>query len=79
MFTADAARKGLVLGDLPEVWSYLSGHRRLGEVAEIHRGVEWKSKITPGLHFRDTPADGYMFGVPPKSKFNAFQVNMRIF
>jgi hypothetical protein len=74
MFTPDAASKGLVLGDLPEVWSYLSGHRLLGDIAEIHRGIEWKSQITPSLHFRDTPTDGYMLGVPPKSKFNAFQI-----
>lgn len=73
-FTADTARKGLILADLPEVWSYLSGHRRLGEIAEIHRGVEWRTNITPDLHVRDAPADGYMLGVPPRSKFNAFQV-----
>lgn len=72
-FTSETARKGLILGDLPEVWSYLSGHHRLGEIAEIHRGVEWRSRITPGLHVRDTPTDGYLLGVPPKSKFNAFQ------
>jgi hypothetical protein len=72
-FTSDSARKGLVLGDLPEVWSYLSGHHRLGEIAEIHRGVEWRSRITPGLHVRDTPTDGYLLGVPPSSKFNTFQ------
>jgi hypothetical protein len=46
-FTSDAAREGLILGDLPEVWSYLSGHRRLGEIAEIHRGVEWRSRYNP--------------------------------
>ncbi len=73
-FTVDAAHKGLVLVDLPEVWSYLSGHRRLGEIADVHRGVEWSSKITPSLHFRNTPTDGYKLGVPPRSKFNAFQV-----
>ena len=72
-FTSETARKGLILGDLPEVWSYLSGHHRLGEIAEIHRGVEWRSRITPGLHVRDTPTDGYLLGVPPNSKFNAFQ------
>jgi hypothetical protein len=73
-FTAVNARKGLVVSDLPDVWSYLSGHRRLGEIAEIHRGVEWRSAITPDLHVRDAPANGYMLGVPPRSKFNAFQV-----
>lgn len=73
-FTSETAREGLILGDLPEVWSYLSGHRRLGEIADIHRGVEWRSGITHGLHVRDTPTDGYLLGVPPGSKFNAFQI-----
>jgi hypothetical protein len=73
-FSPDTARKGLILSDLAEIWTYLSGHRRLGEVAEIHRGVEWRSHITPGLHLRDTPAHGYMLGVPPNAKFNAYQV-----
>jgi N-6 DNA Methylase len=73
-FTADAARNGLILGDLPDVWSYLSEHVRLGDIAEIHRGVEWRTKITPLLHVRDTPAKNYMLGVPPSSHFSAFQV-----
>ncbi|HKB90246.1 MAG TPA: N-6 DNA methylase [Opitutaceae bacterium] len=73
-FTPETARKGLILSDLPEVWSFLSSHHQLGEIAEIHRGVEWRSKITPGLHIRNTPAPGYMLGVPPRAKFNAFQI-----
>lgn len=73
-FTPDSARKGLVLGDLPEVWNFLSSHHRLGEITEIHRGVEWLSKITANMHVRDTPADHYKLGVPPNAKFNAFQL-----
>jgi hypothetical protein len=73
-FTPEIARKGLILNDLPEVWSFLSSHRQLGEIAEIHRGVEWRSRITPDLHVRNTPAKGYMLGVPPRAKFNAFQI-----
>jgi hypothetical protein len=72
-FTPDSANKGLNLADLPQVWSFLSSHHRLGEVAEIHRGVEWNSTITRNLHIRSSPLDGYMLGVPPSSKFNAFQ------
>jgi hypothetical protein len=73
-FTPEIARKGLILNDLPEVWSFLSSHRQLGEIAEIHRGVEWRSRMMPDLHVRNTPAKGYMLGVPPRAKFNAFQV-----
>lgn len=72
-FTPDSARKGLVLGDLPQVWNFLSSHHRLGEIAEMHRGVEWRSKIDAHVHLRDTPARHYMLGVPPNAKFNAFQ------
>ena len=71
-FSPDTAYKGLVLSALAEVWSFLSGHRTLGEVAEIHRGIDWNSPITPELHVRDVPAPGYMLGVPPGAKFNAF-------
>ncbi len=73
-FDPETAKKGLVLGDLPEVWSYLSAHRRLGEIAEVHRGVEWKKKITEGVHIRNDPDPNFMLGVPPKAKFNAFQI-----
>ncbi|MDE3179709.1 MAG: SAM-dependent DNA methyltransferase [Acidobacteriota bacterium] len=73
-FTSDRAKRGLILGDLAGLWSYLAEHRRLGQIAEVHRGIEWKSTITPGLHIRETSAPGYMLGVPPKAKFNAFQV-----
>jgi len=72
--TPEIARKGLVQSDLPQVWSFLSSHRQLGEIADIHRGVEWRSSITPDLHVRNTPAKGYMLGVPPRAKFNAFQI-----
>jgi hypothetical protein len=73
-FSPDTARKGLVLGDLAEVWSFLSAHRTLGEIADIHRGIDWRSSITSGLHVRDVPALGYLLGVPPSAKFNAFQI-----
>lgn len=72
-FTSETARKGLILGDLPDVWSYLSGHRRLEEIADIHRGIEWLSPITQELHVRNDPKNNYMLGVPPRSKFSSFQ------
>ncbi len=73
-FTPDTAYKGLILSDLAEVWSFLSSHRKLGEIADIHRGIDWNSPISQGLHVRSAPAQGYMLGVPPNAKFNAFQV-----
>ena len=73
-FSTDDARKGLVLADLPDIWRFLADHNTLGDIAEIHRGVEWKHNITDDLHVRSKPADGYVRGVAPKTKFNAFQV-----
>jgi hypothetical protein len=73
-FTPETAFDSLILSDLPEVWSFLSSHHKLGEIADIHRGIDWNSKITASLHVRDTPAPGYRLGVPPSAKFNAFQL-----
>lgn len=73
-FTTETARKGLVLGDLPQVWSFLSSHHRLEEIADIRRGIEWLSKIDPDLHMRNALEENYALGVPPKAKFNAFQI-----
>jgi len=72
-FTPHTAKKGLALSDLPEVWSFLSDHRRLQEVAEVHRGIEWH-QIIPELHLRDTEAPNFMLGVPPRAKFGAFEI-----
>jgi len=74
LFTTSRAKKGLILADLPEVWSFLADYRTLGEVADIHRGLEWRNSITWGLHVRDSLAQNFMLGVPPKAKFNTFEV-----
>jgi N-6 DNA Methylase len=73
-FDPEGARRGLVLGDLPEVWSYLSSHRRLADVAWVHRGIEWKHHINPDLHIKNEESEHFKLGVPPKAKFNAFEV-----
>ena len=70
----ERASKGLVLADLPELWSFLSDYRQLGDIADIHRGVEWRSRIAAGRHVRSEPTEGYRLGVAPKTKFDAFQV-----
>lgn len=73
-FAPDEAAEGLAVPELAEVWTYLADHQTLGEVAEIHRGIEWKTRRTAGLHFRDKPAQGYARGLAPGTKFQAFQV-----
>ncbi len=71
--TVDEAAKGLKLFDLPEVWMALASHHRLGDVAEIHRGIEWTTPIAKDSHVRSTDADGYTVGVAPSTKFRAFE------
>ena len=73
-FTTDRACVGLVLAELPEVWTALDNHRTLSTVADIHRGIEWKHRFNPQLHLRSISTEGYRLGVPPKAKFFAFQI-----
>lgn len=72
-FPLDRAKKGFILAELPEVWTALANHRTLGEVARIHRGLEWK-KADPRRHVRSQKTDGFIPGIPPKSRFSAFLV-----
>ncbi|MGA8810053.1 MAG: N-6 DNA methylase [Thermoanaerobaculia bacterium] len=75
------ARNGFRIPDLPEVWSYLLHYKTLGEVAAVHRGVEWNLPLDPSekgpgykdILVRPRPAPGYRLGVPPKAKFNLFE------
>jgi len=72
-FTEDSARKGLIISELPDVWSYLTSHRTLEQVAEIHRGLEWSTPISQD-HVRSKESNGFKLGVAPSTKFCAFQV-----
>lgn len=71
-FSVESARDGLIVSALPDVWSFLSSHRTLEEIADIHRGVEWRTPITRG-HVRSESRNGFKLGVAPSTKFNAFQ------
>ena len=66
-----AAADGLGVPSLPEVWSYLLHHPRLGKVANIHRGLEWHERM---VFVRSTPAKGYRRGVAPRTRFDVFEV-----
>ena len=65
------AANGLGVPSLPEVWSYLLHHPRLGEVADIHRGLEWHER---SVFVKPTPAEGYQLGVAPRTRFDVFEV-----
>lgn len=69
------APSGFSLPDLPEVWSYLAHHPRLGDVAALHRGLEWKaSHDRDSALIRRDPAVGYARGVTPQTTFDVFEV-----
>ena len=66
-----AASSGFGLPSLPEVWSYLLYHPRLGGVADMHRGLEWHEH---SVFVRSRPGSGYQLGVAPRTRFGVFEV-----
>lgn len=71
-FGTTAAREGFAIPELQDVWEYLRNNPRLSDVADVHRGLEWKEFFTKGV--RSTPADGFMKGVAPHTNFSIFEV-----
>ena len=61
--------------ELPEVWEFLANYPTLGEVADLHRGIEWNLPLTENRSSleREDPADGFILGVPSRAKFNVFE------
>ena len=41
-----SATESLTISVLRDVWEYLREHRKLGQVAELHRGIEWNIPLT---------------------------------
>lgn len=81
-FSADEARRSLLVPELPEVWNFLVNYPTLGEVAELHRGIEWNLPLTlkggaetgnRSKLVRDQPADGFRLGIAPKTDFSVFE------
>ena len=80
-FSLESAKQSLLVPELPEVWDFLVSHRTLGDVAEIHRGIEWKIPLTENgvetgnrsLLIKDQPTEGYKLGVAPKTDFKIFE------
>ena len=70
----DAARAAFSLAELDAVWLRLAGGPVLADIANIHRGIEWKSMASSPRHLRTTPADGYVQGVAPRTDFSIFEV-----
>ena len=81
---SEAART-LFVPDMPEVWEYLVGGKVLREIADLHRGLQWKDALTMLTDagrvetgnrenlVRPSAIDGFHIGVPPQAHFSAFQ------
>ncbi len=80
--TPTASKESFAVADLPDVWNYLINYPNLEDIAEIHRGLEWNLALTingketgnRSILVKDKPTDGYMLGVAPLTKFDAFEV-----
>lgn len=51
----------LWIEELADVWSYLESAGRLGEIASVHRGVEWRSDQAAAV--RNHPEPGFVPGI----------------
>jgi len=71
----EEAGANLTVPELPEVWEFLANYPTLGEVADLHRGIEWNLPLTENRSSleREDPADGFILGVPSRAKFNVFE------
>ncbi|MGE0824066.1 MAG: class I SAM-dependent DNA methyltransferase [Candidatus Binatia bacterium] len=61
--TTAEAEESFVIIALREIWDRLSHYPRLGEVAEIHRGIEWQSPFDPGKYLSPTKKPGFERGL----------------
>jgi hypothetical protein len=82
--TADEAANTLAVHELPNVWKFLAASPTLNDIAELHRGVQWKPRLTKkgGIETGNRSKvvkevedeDKYFeLGIAPRTKFNVFE------
>jgi hypothetical protein len=74
-FEPDQAFESLAIPQLPEIWDYLHVYPTLGEVAEVHRGIEWNKPLATNRQelVRDEPTEGFVPGVAPRTDLFIFE------
>ncbi len=81
-FDVDQASESLGIPELPEIWNFLNSYQQLHEFANLRRGIQWNKPLTDEHghetgnrkeFVRDKPADGFMLGVAPRTKFTVFE------
>jgi hypothetical protein len=78
--TVEDCADSLAIPKLFEVWSYLTNCNRLGQIAELHRGIEWNLPLTEqGQETGNRqklvsydPKPGFALGVPPEAAVHCF-------
>lgn len=79
--SVEDARRSLLVPELPEVWDFLVDYPKLGEIADLHRGIEWKIPLTKKGRetgnraelIKTKPTTGFQLGVAPKTDFSIFE------
>jgi type I restriction-modification system DNA methylase subunit len=72
--TIPEAEESYAVIALREIWDRLSSSPRLGEVAEIHRGVEWQSPFNPEKYLSSEKKPGFERGLSSAARnFWCFQ------
>jgi hypothetical protein len=61
--SADELMQRMTLPSFMELWEYLADYPKLGEVAEIHRGVEWQPPFDENRYISDSPKTGFQRGL----------------
>jgi hypothetical protein len=77
----DEAEVTFNVPELPEVWDALLNYPTLGEVAILHRGIEWNKPLTRGKQetgqrqklIRRKDAPGFRAGIAPRTRFDVFE------
>ena len=76
-----AATESLAVPELRAVWEALEHHETLGDVAVLHRGIEWNQPLTSqgsetghrATFVRAAAKKGFTKGVPPRARFSCFE------
>jgi len=81
--TVAEAADTFVVPELPNVWDFLINYPTLGEVAKLHRGIEWNEHLTVKGKGKETGkrakfergerVNGFELGVASRTKFNLFE------
>ena len=78
--TTEQASQSLAVLPLNEVWQRLQTLPHLQDIADIHRGVEWKQPFDEKKYLSTTPKPGFVPGVNSgEGQFRCFERPPRIF